>query len=82
MTSNELKKEIVLYLKTHHLGKWVTPAIAVQSLDPEAFTALNYLVEVKVIERKEIKYHKGQFLVRYVDNHIPPTLTLIQGGKE
>jgi hypothetical protein len=83
MTSNEIKKEIVMNLKNNHPGKWVSPAVAIKSLDPVAFTALNELIEEKIIDQKHL-HLDGQNapLVRYVDRHVKPTLTLIQGGKQ
>ena len=82
MTSNEIKKEIVMNLKHNHPGKWVSPAVAIKSLDPAAFTALDELVEEKIIDHKHVhaEGHSAP-LVRYVDRHEKPKLTLIQGGK-
>lgn len=80
---NDLKKEIVQRLKKYHSGKWVSPPVAIGSLYPKAFQALESLIEEKIIDRKFV-YVAGcnAPLVRYVDTSWMMQLKIIDGDKE
>jgi hypothetical protein len=85
MTRNEFKTSIVLGMREHHNGKWISPFAAVNDINGKdepvwnPYELLEELINDGIIDRShEIVDGKEQARVRYsTAKYKQPTLTLV-----